>query len=228
MTKIYIIEDDKIIASSLKKELESWNYHVDICTNFNNPIEQINILQPNLILLDIILPYNNGYYWCQEIRKNSQIPIIFISSKSEKMDILLALTQGGDDYLVKPIDLHIAIAKINAILRRSYEYNQLTNYLTFNQVSLFYERNILKYKDNEVELSKTENLILTYLFKNKDNISDKNLLIEYLWQDANFIDDNTLFVNINRLRQKLNSIDLNNLILTKKGQGYYLNRDVGI
>lgn len=228
MTKIYIIEDDKIIASSLKKELESWNYHVDICTNFNNPIEQINILQPNLILLDIILPYNNGYYWCQEIRKNSQIPIIFISSKSEKMDILLALTQGGDDYLVKPIDLHIAIAKINAILRRSYEYNQLTNYLTFNQVSLFYERNILKYKDNEVELSKTENLILTYLFKNKGNISDKNLLIEYLWQDANFIDDNTLFVNINRLRQKLNSIDLNNLILTKKGQGYYLNKDIGI
>lgn len=228
MTRIYIIEDDNIIATSLKQELESWNYQVDICTNFNNPIEQIKQLQPNLILLDIILPYNNGYYWCQEIRKNSQIPIIFISSKSEKMDILLALTQGGDDYLIKPIDLHIAIAKINAILRRSYEYNQSVYYLEFNKIELFYERNILSYKQNQVELSKTENLILTYLFKNKDNISDKNLLVEYLWQDANFIDDNTLFVNINRLRQKLNNIGLNNLILTKKGQGYYLNKEIGI
>ncbi len=225
--KIYIIEDDEVISNALKIELETWNYQVFICQNFSDPLKEINDYEPNLILLDIFLPYNNGYYLCNQIRRVSKVPIIFISSKSEKMDILLALTQGGDDYLVKPIDLNITIAKINALLRRSYDYIHEFNFLTFNNINLYYERNIISYNGQEIELSKTENIIMSYLFKNKDTISDKNMLVEYLWQDASFIDENTLFVNINRLRQKLNTIGLEKLILTKKGQGYYLNKDIG-
>lgn len=228
MFKILIIEDDDVIANELSNELNSWNYITKITTNFNNIMLEFEDFNPSLVLLDIVLPNNNGYYWCQKIREISKVPIIFISSKKEKVDKLLALQYGGDDYIEKPIDLNITIAKIGATIRRTYNYCEEINYLTFNEILFFRDKNILKYKNQEINLSKTENNILAFLFKNKTNISDKNLLMEFLWKDANFIDDNALAVNINRLRQKLNSINLKDLILTKKNSGYYLNKEAGL
>lgn len=228
MFKILIIEDDEIISNSLSQELNSWNYKTKIVKNYNFILSEFEEFKPSLVLLDIVLPNNNGYFICQKIREFSKVPIIFISSKKEKIDQLMGLQYGGDDYIEKPIDLNLTIAKIGAILRRTYDYCDDINYLIFNEIFFYKDKNILKYKTQEINLSKTENNILAFLFKNKTNISDKNLLMEFLWKDANFIDDNTLAVNINRLRQKLSNIGLKDLILTKKNSGYYLNKEIGL
>ena len=221
--KLFIVEDDDIIAGLLKRELEKWNYEVSLSRDFNNIMGEFDIHRPHLVLMDINLPFYNGYYWCQEIRKVSNVPIVFISSKTDNMDIIMAMQFGGDDYITKPINTDVMIAKIRAILRRSYEFITNIDYIDFGDVRLVLSDASVEYKDMKIGITKTEMMILESLFKAKGNIVSKDDLIENCWKSNNFIDDNTLAVNIARLRKKLSGIGLNSIIETKKGIGYYLN-----
>lgn len=223
MQKIMIVEDDDIIASSIKKHLEKWNYDVFVVNNFENVLEDFRLYEPLLILLDISLPYYNGYYWCQEIRKESEVPIIFISSTSENMNIVMAMNMGGDDFIAKPFDLHVLIAKIQAILRRTYDFSTQSNLLEHNGAILNINDNSISYNDEKVELTKNEYKILQTLLENKGKtVSRDNLMIK-LWETDNYVEENTLNVNITRLRRKLEAIGLKNFITTKKGLGYIIN-----
>ena len=173
--------------------------------------------------MDIMLPYNNGYFWCEEIRKHSNVPIIFISSKSENIDIVMGIQFGADDYITKPIDLNVTLAKIKAILRRSYDFTKDFEFLSFANVFLYMDKNIIKYNDNEISLTNTETMILETLFKAKGGVASRESIMEKCWHGDDYIDDNTLAVNITRLRKKFADINLNDFIQTKKGSGYYLN-----
>lgn len=221
--KILIIEDDKNIFEMLKTELLLWNYEVYGISNFNKIIEEFLDYQPHLVLLDIMLPYNNGYFWCEKIRKFSNVPIIFISSKSENIDIVMGIQSGADNYITKPIDLNITLAKIKAILRRSYDFTKDIDFLIFEDVYLYTDQNKIKFKENEILLTNTEKLILETLFKSKGSIASKESIMEKCWHGNDYIDGNTLAVNIARLRKKFSDIDLKDFIKTKKGNGYYLN-----
>lgn len=225
MIKILIVEDDEIISESLKQELISWQYNVKCIKDFDKIIDDFNCYSPHLVLMDIVLPSANGFWWCGEIRKISKVPIIFISSKSEKMDVIMALQYGGDDYITKPLDLGICLMKINALLRRTYDYSNNTNKLNFENIIFNFDENCLVFNNKQIFLTKTENIIMYCLFKNKTAISSRENIIEKLWKNESFIDDNTLAVNINRMRKKLMTIGVNDLIITKKGSGYYLNKD---
>nr|WP_297572898.1 response regulator transcription factor [uncultured Peptostreptococcus sp.] len=220
--KILIVEDDKNIERVLKKELEKWGYHVDIVDNLSQVTEEFEVKSPQLVLMDIVLPYFNGYYWCQEIRKISKVPIVFISSKSENMDIVMAMQFGGDDYITKPINLDVMVAKVQAIIRRAYKFVNDIQYITYSGVSLYLAEAKLDFESRQVDLTKTELLIAQALFKAQGGLASRESLIDRCWQSDNFIDDNTLAVNINRLRKKLTSIGLSDFIQTKKGMGYYL------
>lgn len=221
--KILIVEDDENIFEMLKKELLLWNYEVKGISNFNQIVEEFVEYQPHLVLMDIMLPYNNGYFWCEEIRKHSNVPIIFISSKSENIDIVMGIQFGADDYITKPIDLNVTLAKIKAILRRSYDFTKDFEFLSFANVFLYMDKNIIKYNDNEISLTNTETMILKTLFKAKGGVASRESIMEKCWHGDDYIDDNTLAVNITRLRKKFADINLNDFIQTKKGSGYYLN-----
>lgn len=220
--KIYIVEDDDIISILLKSELEKWNYEVFTTKDFNNIVSEFESYSPQLVLMDINLPFYNGYYWCQEIRKISNVPIVFISSKTDNMDIVMAMQFGGDDYITKPISIDVLIAKVRAILRRSYEFTTNIDYLSYMDTRLILSEASLEYRGNKISITKTEMLILEPLFKAQGRIVSKEGLIDNCWQSNNFIDDNTLAVNIARLRKKLSSIGLDKFIETKKGIGYFL------
>ncbi|WP_317316035.1 response regulator transcription factor [Peptostreptococcus russellii] len=223
--RIMIVEDDEIIAESIKLELVRWGYDVYCVENFNDIIGEFNSINPQLVLLDIMLPYFNGYYWCQEIRKLSNVPIIFISSKSENMDIVMAIQFGGDDYITKPINMDVTVAKIQAILRRSYDFTNEMDYSTFGSVSLNISECKIIYGKEEIELTKTEMLVAESLFKEQGAVSLREKIMDRCWQNDNFIDDNTLAVNIARLRKKLTQIGLKGFIETKKGAGYFLSKN---
>ena len=221
--KILIVEDDDNIFEMLKKELLLWNYEVKGISNFNQIVEEFVEYQPHLVLMDIMLPYNNGYFWCEEIRKHSNVPIIFISSKSENIDIVMGIQFGADDYITKPIDLNVTLAKIKAILRRSYDFTKDFEFLSFANVFLYMDKNKVKYNDNEISLTNTETTILETLFTAKGGVASRESIMEKCWHGDDYIDDNTLAVNITRLRKKFTDIKLNDFIQTKKGSGYYLN-----
>lgn len=221
--KILIVEDDENIFEMLKRELLLWNYEVKGISNFNQIVEEFVQYQPHLVLMDIMLPYNNGYFWCEEIRKHSNVPIIFISSKSENIDIVMGIQFGADDYITKPIDLNVTLAKIKAILRRSYDFTKDFEFLNFANVFLYLDKNKVKYNDNEISLTNTETMILETLFKAKGGVASRESIMEKCWHGDDYIDDNTLAVNITRLRKKFADIKLNDFIQTKKGSGYYLN-----
>lgn len=219
---ILIVEDDKNIEQILSAELTKWGYQTAVISNFNNVVEEFEKSKADLILMDIILPYFNGYYWCQEIRKISNVPIVFVSSKSENMDIVMAMQFGGDDFITKPINLDIMIAKIQAILRRCYNFSNEISYIEFGNVQLYLLEAKLTYQNNEAPLTKTELMILEELFKAQGNIVSREKIMDRCWQSDNFIDDNTLAVNMTRVRKKLSAIGLENFISTKKGVGYML------
>lgn len=203
MQKIMIIEDDEIISMTLKKHLEIWDYEVCVIKDFKHIMEQFQDIQPTLVLLDISLPYYNGYYWCQEIRKISEIPIIFISSTNENMNIVMAMNMGADDFINKPFDLNVLTAKVQAILRRTYSFSKQFHIITYKELTLNVLEATLSYHEHTIELTKNELKILQLLFERKENfVSREDLMIE-LWQSDQFIDDNTLSVNMNRLRKKL-------------------------
>lgn len=178
--------------------------------------------QPDLVLLDIHLPFFDGYYWCQEIRKISQVPIVFISSANENMNIVLAMNMGGDDFINKPFDLQVVQAKLQAILRRTYSFSKDFHLLTYQDVHLDILAGKITYQQKELILTKNELKILEYLFEHAEVIVSRIDLMNHLWDDHQFIDDNTLSVNMNRLRKKLEDIGLHDFIHTKKGLGYLL------
>lgn len=222
MQKIMIVEDDEIIASSIKKHLEKWNYDVRVVNDFENVLEDFRNYEPLLILLDISLPYYNGYYWCQEIRKESEVPIIFISSTSENMNIVMAMNMGADDFINKPFDLTVLTAKLQAILRRTYSFNKTQNVLNYQSLTLDLLKGVISYHEDSIELTKTELKIMQILFEHAGQIVSRDTIMEALWQSEAFVDDNTLSVNINRLRKKLDAFSLPQLIHTKTGIGYQL------
>ena len=223
--KIMIIEDDLVIASSLQEELLKWQYSAFYVTDFNDVMNTFTQEAPQLVLIDIKLPYFNGYYWCTEIRKISQVPIIFVSSQSERMDIVMAIQMGADDFISKPFDLTVALAKIQALLRRTYDFTGNDVYLSYQQVYLKTNELKVQYQDQEVALTKNEIKILEVLFLQKGAFVSREAIMMKLWENDSFIDDNTLAVNINRLRKKLAEINVTSFIVTKKGFGYGLQKD---
>ncbi len=222
--KVLIIEDDKIILQSLKKYLENWEY--EVFTNFGIDImEDVKKINPDIILMDIILPSFNGYFWCEKIRSETDIPIIFISSKSEDLDIIMGMQMGADDYITKPFNFDVLMVKINAIMKRYYGNNTIKSVLDFNDTILYINEFRLEYKGKDTNLTKTEMLIMKPLFEAKGEIVTREKLMDKCWQNDFFIDDNTLAVNINRIRKKLHKLGLENFLLTKKYSGYYLNQE---
>jgi len=221
--KILIVEDDNDIAEILANELSVWGYDTVCVKDFNNVLYEFKSEKPELVLMDIILPYFNGFYWCQKIREISKVPLMFISSKSEDIDIVQAMQFGGDDYIVKPINIQIVRAKIVALLRRSYDFTEETDYLIFGNVKLLLSAAKLEFMGKVAELTRTELMILETLFKDKGAVSKRDKIMDKCWQEENFIDDNTLAVNMTRLRKKLAEIGLDDFIQTKKGIGYFLN-----
>ncbi|TWT05329.1 response regulator transcription factor [Planococcus sp. CPCC 101016] len=225
MFKIMIVEDDLTIAGVLKEELEKWNYEAFLVDDFSLVLEEFKTKVPQLVLLDIQLPSFNGYYWCQEIRKVSQVPIIFISSRNENMDIVMAIQMGADDFIPKPFDLTVAVAKTQALLRRTYDFKESDNFLSFNRALLKPGESKMYTDDQEVDLTRTELRIMELLFLQKGDYVTREEIMVKLWEDESFIDDNTLAVNIARLRKKLAKAGLADFIMTKKNVGYALNKE---
>lgn len=225
--KIMIIEDDPVIKRELKNHLEAWSYEVELANDYIDIIGEVTRAKPHLILLDINLPTKNGYYWCQEIRKISSVPIIFISSRADNIDQVMAMQMGGDDYLVKPFDINIMLAKIQALLRRTYDFTLGQKHLV-DKMGLEFDigEASLAYRDKKVDLTRTEVQIIEVLFKDFDKFVSRDQIIDHCWQGDNYIDDNTLAVNIYRLRKKLGDLGLGKLIETKVNVGYRLDRRI--
>ncbi len=222
MYKILVVEDDKVIAGQIGKYLEKWGYEVEAVKDFADVMGQFVSCEPQLVLLDIGLPFYNGYYWCGEIRKVSQVPIIFISSASDNMNVVMAVNMGGDDFVVKPFDLEILQAKIQALLRRAYAFTVSGTVLEYRGALLNMTDMSLSRQGRRIELTKNEFRILQTLFEASGGVVSRDLLMKRLWDDECFVDDNTLTVNMNRLRKRLAQIGLSELIQTKKGVGYLL------
>ncbi len=223
MYKIMVVEDDKNIGQLVVDKLNDWGFDAVISNNFDSIFDEFVKVNPHLLLLDINLPKFNGYYWCEKIRKISKVPIIFISSRSTNMDIIMAVNLGGDDFVIKPFSMEVLIAKINAILRRTYSYTEsIMDVIQYNDVVLNLKDNTFIYSDKSIEFTKNEFKIIYTLMKNHGQIITREQLMKELWDDESFIDDNTLTVNINRLRKKLNEAGLLNFIETKKNQGYII------
>ena len=220
MHKILIIEDDMTIAKTLTKHLESWQYLVEYCKDFNKVIEEFIAYDPQLVLLDISLPIYNGYHWCKEIRKFSTVPIVFISSMNDNMNIVMAMNMGADDFITKPFDLYVLTAKVEAILRRSYSFSGTSNIISYQDVILNIGDTTVFYHDKQIELTKNELKILQILLETPGNIVSREDIMIKLWQSNQFVDDNTLTVNVTRLRKHLEEINLYDFIITKKGIGY--------
>lgn len=218
--KVFIVEDDFIIAESLEQELSKWNYEVIVAKQFDNIIDVFHANQPQLVLLDINLPTFNGYHWCQEIRKTSNVPIMFISSRTDNMHQIMAIQMGGDDFIEKPFNLSLTVTKIQALLRRTYDLAVSNNEVTVKNCKLVVDEATLYHEDESVQLSFTELQILNMLFRNEGKYVSRTALIEKCWESENFIDDNTLAVNMTRLRKRLQSIGVVDLIETKKNVGY--------
>jgi len=220
MYKILIVEDDPTISSILKNQLCKWGYDAEIISDFNNVIDEFIKYNPQLVILDITLPFYNGFHWCTEIRKISRIPIIFASSASDNMNLIMAINMGADDFIAKPFDLNVIVAKIQAVLRRTYSFQGQVNILESDGAVLNLGELILTYKNNKLDLSKNEFKILQILLENKNNVVPRDDIMTKLWESDSFIDDNTLTVNVTRFRKRLEEIGLKNFIRTKKGIGY--------
>ncbi|HEL2264489.1 TPA: response regulator transcription factor [Streptococcus suis] len=222
MQKILVIEDDKTISQLVAKNLTNWGYQVQEVQDFQMVLEQMEEFQPHLILLDIGLPFFNGYYWCQEIRKTSRVPIMFLSSHDQPMDIVMAINMGADDYVTKPFEMTVLLAKIQGLLRRTYDFVGEQSLLWFEEVSLDLKTMQVSYGQVVEELTRNEFQILRVLFEHGKEVVSREELMRELWNSDIFVDDNTLSVNIARLRKKLAELRLPNLIMTKKGVGYGL------
>jgi len=222
MKKILIIEDDLDLALEMKRTLEHWQFDVRLTKAFNQIIETFLEYEPMIIILDINLPFFDGFYWCEKIRQISTVPIIFLSSRDSNLDLMMAIHHGGDDYLTKPVSSDILVTKINAIMRRTYDYVSNSNLVYLDNLVVDFEKGTLKHNNQTLELTKNEMRILTTLIKQKGKIVTREQLMMNLWNDDEFISDNTLTVNVNRLRARLKEIGIDDFIQTKKGIGYLI------
>lgn len=220
MYRILIIEDDMTIAHALANHLERWDYETRCAEDFKYVTEVFLEYDPQLVLLDVMLPFFNGFHWCQEIRKISKVPIIFLSSANDNMNIVMAMNMGGDEYIEKPFDLNVVTAKVQTILRRAYSFQGSVNVMEYRGAVLHLNDAVISYRNRELELTKNEFRILQMLLENRGKIVSRDDLITRLWESDEFIDDNTLTVNIARLRKKLEQLGLDDMIRTKKGIGY--------
>ena len=221
---IFIIEDDQALSNEIKLALSKWGYSVGQVNDFENITNEVLDGNPKLILMDINLPSYDGFYWCSQIRNFMKVPIIFISSRDNDMDIIMSINMGGDDYITKPFSPQVLVAKIQAILRRTYSYNNdlKSDVIKFKDITLNIVEGKLYFKGENVDLTKNELKIMNILMLNQEKIVSREEIIEELWDTDEFISENTLTVNVNRLRKKLKSIGLEDVIETKKGQGYIM------
>ena len=222
MYRLFLVEDDETIARLIKKHLEKWEYEVSTVQDFGNVLGEFAACDPQLVLLDIRLPFYNGYHWCTQIRQASKVPIIFLSSVSDNMNIVMAMNMGADDFIPKPFDLEVLTAKVQALLRRSYDFAGSSSMLEHKGMLLNLSDATLLYQEKKVELTKNELKILQTLIENKTQVVTRETLMTRLWESDMYVDENTLSVNVNRLRKKLTSIGLEDSILTKKGIGYQI------
>lgn len=222
MYKIYVVEDDKGIADGISQCLSAWEMEVSAVSDFRNVLGEIQEIGPHLIIMDITLPYMGGYHWCQEIRKTSNVPIIFISSATDNMNIVMAMNMGADDYIPKPFDQSVLIAKVQALLRRTYDFNQGSFSLQARGAVLNTNDNSLTFEGRKIELARNEYKILLVLMQNKNKVVSREKLMEVLWETDSFVDENTLTVNVGRLRKTLEGAGIKDLIKTRFGVGYIL------
>ena len=220
MYKILIVEDDRIIADNVCEQLLKWGYDVKIADDFNDVLKIFVKYEPQLVLMDISLPFFNGYHWCGEIRRVSNVPVIFISSAADNMNMIMAMNMGADDFIAKPFDGSVLIAKIQALLRRTYDFAPSVPVLEHKGAMLNTGDGSFLYKNEKIPLSKNEYRILLTLMKNKGKVVSRERLMEQLWETDSFVDENTLTVNVNRLRKKLEAAGLSEFIRTRFGVGY--------
>ncbi len=222
MYKILIVEDDFALAEAIKRQVSAWGYDPYSVSDFRDVVKSFVDSQPQLILLDIMLPFYNGYHWCSEIRKFSNVPIIFISSASDNMNIVTAMQMGGDDFIAKPIDLDVMTAKIGAVLRRTYDMANQLPVLEHRGAFLNLGDTSLTFHGKRIDLTKNEFKILQTLMENKGKVVSRDTLMTKLWQMDAYVEENTLTVNVNRLRKKLQNAGLSDFITTKVGSGYLI------
>lgn len=222
MYKILIIEDDSAMANAMKHQMEAWGNEARCVKNFQNVVSEFTEYDPHLVLVDIMLPFYNGYHWCSEIRRISNVPVIFISSASDNMNIVMAMNMGGDDFIAKPFDLNVLQAKVQAVLRRTYDLTGKIPVLEHKGAILNLNDATLIYGNHKVELTRNEFRILQTLMESKGRIVSRETLMTRLWEIDSYVEENTLTVNINRLRKKLEGIGLEDFIKTKVGSGYML------
>lgn len=220
MYRIYIIEDDNIIAGKIKEHMTSWGFEASCASDFRNIMGEFAEYEPHMVLLDISLPFFNGYHWCEEIRRVSKVPVIFLSSAADNMNIIMAMSMGGDDFIAKPFDMNVLVAKVQAVLRRTYDFGGQTQVIEHRGALLNMSDASLVYNGEPVELTRNDYKILLTLMENRGSIVSRETLMEKLWETDCFVDENTLTVNIARLRKKLDNAGLTGFITTKKGIGY--------
>ncbi len=220
MHRIFIVEDDAAIAAALQKHLTTWGFDVRCAEDFRNVLTECTAFDPQLVLLDITLPFYNGYHWCQELRRVSNVPVVFISSASDNMNIVMAMNMGADDFIAKPFDQRVLMAKVQALLRRAYDFSQAAPTLSHRGAALNTADQTLRYNGQKIALTKNEYRILLTLLEGRGRVVSRERLMERLWEPARVGDENTLTVNVNRLRKQRAAAGLNGFITTRVGAGY--------
>ena len=218
--KILLVEDDAVIRRAIAAHIRSWGYEAVEVEDFEQVMGIFTREEPHLVLLDISLPFFNGFHWCMQIRQVSKVPIIFISSAADNMNIVMAMNMGGDDFITKPFDLNVLTAKVQALLRRTYDFAGTSQLLEHRGAILNLSDGTLMWNNERIELTKNEFRIMKTLMEQKERVVSRDELMENLWATDSFIDDNTLTVNVNRLRKRLEQVGLKDFIVTKKGLGY--------
>lgn len=227
MYRIFIVEDDGVIAGAVQRHLEGWGYQAACARRFDAVLEEFTKFDPQLVLLDISLPFFNGYHWCREIRKISRVPILFLTSASDNVNVVMAMQMGGDDLLAKPFDLQVLSAKVQAMLRRAYDFaGAAPALLTCGEAVLNLSNGTLEVRGRRVELTKNEGKLLQLLLEKKGHTVSRDAMMTALWESDSFVDENTLSVNVNRLRRKLEAAGLPDFIRTRKGAGYLVEEPV--
>ncbi len=226
MYRILVIEDDFSMAEAMKRQLESWGNEVRLISDFQNVIPAFEAYDPHMVLIDIMLPFFNGYHWCSEIRKISNVPVVFISSASDNMNIVMAMNMGGDDFIPKPVDLNVMTAKLQALLRRAYDMVEKSPVLEHRGVALNLNDTSFTCGGERVELTKNEFRILQTLMENKGKVVSRDTLMTRLWQEDSYVEENTLTVNVARLRRKLSAAGAKDFIATRVGSGYIIENEM--
>lgn len=220
--RIFLVEDDEMLREEIMNLLIKWGFEIKGAEEFHDILDECIKFHPHVVLMDVNIPSFDGFYWCKKIREISSVPIIYISSRDSSMDIIMGMNNGGDDYIQKPFDNTVLVAKIQAIIRRTYEYAHKSQFVECNGVILNLDDTSITYKDKSYELTKNEFKILKLLIENRGKVVSRQALMRSLWDDEVYVNENTLTVNVNRVRAKLEELGLKDFITTKKGMGYII------